>query len=239
LKETIAAVEKEQAKALAEADSKNPDDVSNPAVSTVDQSLRRQLQAIDLDIANFKGKINETSSQIRHYQAKVEDSPKREQELLSLNRDYSNLKENYNSLLNKKYQADLSVSAEKKQKGEQFRIIDSAKIPERPVEPDTKKIILMTLLVGLGLGCGLAYLMETMDTSYKIPDDAVKELELPALVSFPLILTENELIANKRRDVFAYTGVGAAFILSVIGILITVKGVSGAMDFVKGLFLNV
>jgi len=235
LKETIAAMEKELAARAASAP-QVADEGSVSEITTVDQSLKRQLQEINLDIAEFKAKIDETNSQIRNYQAKVEDSPKREQELLSLNRDYSNLKEYYNSLLNKKYQADLSVSVEKKQKGEQFKVIDAAKIPEKPVEPDVKKIILMTLVIGLGLGCGLAYVMEMMDTSYRVPEDAEKDLQLPVLVSMPLIHTETEINRMKRNDILAYTGVSAGFVLSVIIILLSVRGGAGMVEFFKGFF---
>jgi len=238
LKETIAAMEKQQSEDIAESNVQGADDGSNVTVTTADQALRRQLQDINLDIADFKAKIAEINLQIRQYQEKVDESPKREQELLTMNRDYENLKASYSSLLDRKLEADLSVSMEKKQKGEQFKIIDSAKIPEKSVEPNVQKIILMTLFLGLGLGCGLAYLMEVMDTSYRTPEDAEKEMQLPVLVNFPFIHTENELKQIKRKNIFAYTGVSLGFILSVIGILVVVKGVSGTMEFVKSFFLN-
>jgi polysaccharide chain length determinant protein (PEP-CTERM system associated) len=236
LRETIAAKEKEQAAARAASVSQISDEDITAGITTVDQSLKRQLQEINLDIADYKAKIDEANAQIRSYQAKVEDSPKREQELVSLNRDYSNLKEYYDSLLNKKYQADLSVSVEKKQKGEQFKVIDAAKIPEKPVEPDMKKIILMTLVIGLGLGCGLAYLMEMMDTSYRVPEDAEKDLQLPVLVNMPFIHTETEIQRMKRNNMLAYTGVSAGFVLSVIIILLSVRGGAGTVEFFKGFF---
>jgi polysaccharide chain length determinant protein (PEP-CTERM system associated) len=239
LRETIAAMEQERAESLAKSDSSTIDEVSSVPVNPAGQALRRQLQEIDIDIADFKAKIDETNAQIKSYQAKVEDTPKRQQELLSRERDYESLKELYTSLLNRKLEADLSVSMEKKQKGEQFKVIDSAKIPQKPVEPDVQKIILMTIFLGLGLGCGLAFIMEMMDTSYKTPDDAEKEMQLPVLASFPTILTETELRNIKRKNIFAYAGVSVGFILSVIGILVVVKGVPGAMSFIKGIFMSV
>lgn len=239
MRETIAAMEKEQAETQASSDLTGIDEGSGVSTTYVDQALRRQLEEINLDIANFKAKIDETNKQINSYQAKVEDTPKREQELLSLNRDYENLKASYSSMLDRKLEADLSVSMEKKQKGEQFKVIDSAKLPSMPVEPDIRKIMLMTLFLGLGLGCGLAYLMEMMDTSYRTPGDAEKETQLPVLVNFPFILTEMELKHIKRKNILAYTGVSAGFILSVVGIVIAVKGVAGSIDLVKGIFLKI
>ena len=59
----------------------------------------------------------------------MENTPKREQELQSLQRDYHNIQESYNSLLNRKLEANIAVNMEKKQKGEQFEIIDRALYP--------------------------------------------------------------------------------------------------------------
>lgn len=237
LKQSIAAMEKERAEAQPQSDSTADEDVSAIETITVDQSLKHQLQEINIDIANYKADIEETNSQIKWYQQKVADTPKRQQELLSLNRDYENLKASYSSLLDRKLETDLSVSMEKKQKGEQFRVLDSAKIPEKPVAPDVKKIALMTLVLGLGLGCGLAYLMEMMDTSFRTPDETEKETGLPILVNFPFILSEIEVKRIKKNNIFAYTGVSIGFILSVIGILVAVRGVDGTIEFFQG-FLN-
>jgi polysaccharide chain length determinant protein (PEP-CTERM system associated) len=233
LRDTIAAMEKEKAEGLTKSDS-STDEVSSGS-SPVDQALNRQAREIDLTISSIKSKIYDTNAQINAYQAKVDDTPKREQELLSLNRDYNNLKELYNSLQKKALDSEISVSMEKKQKGEQFKVIDSAKMPEKPVAPDVQKIILITLVLGLGLGIGLAYLMEVMDTSYRRPEDTEKEVGLPVLVSFPLLMTDTELKHIRRNNIIAYTGISVGFVVSVIGIMLAVKGIAGSISYIKGL----
>ena len=69
---------------------------------------------------------------------------------MSLTRDYNNILESYKSLLNRKLEAEIAVNMEKKQKGEQFRIIDSAKMPEKPISPNMKKLFLLFVALGLG-----------------------------------------------------------------------------------------
>lgn len=238
LKQDIAIMEKERDEAQPQSDSNADEEIPITEVSSVDQALRRQLQELNIDIANYKASIEDANAQIKWYQSLVADTPKREQELLTLTRDYENLKASYSSLLDRKIEADLSVSMERKQKGEQFKVIDYAKIPEKPVAPDVKKIIIMTLFFGVCLGCGMVYIIEKIDTSFKIPDDTEKEIQLPVLVTFPYIHTEIELKRIRRKNVFAYTGASVGFILSVIGILVAVKGVSGTLEYIKG-FLNV
>lgn len=234
LKGIIERMEEERAQALADSGLEGSDIPAS--IKTVDQTLRRQLQAVEQDIARLRAEINETRVQIATYQRRVEETPKREQELVELNRDYSNLRQLYNSLLTRKLEADMAVSMERKQKGEQFRVIDPAKIPSRPVKPDARKILLMTLALGLGVGVGIAYLFEYMDSSYKTPEEAEGDLGIPVLASIPFLRTENELSAIRRREILTGVCVSVGFIVSLLGIIITIKGFDTTMGYVRGLF---
>ena len=207
-----------------------------PTTHRVDQTLIRQFGNIELEINNLKAEIKKLKSQRKWYRTKVEETPKREQELLSLKRDYNNLIGLYNSILNRKLEAEIALSMEQKQKGEQFRIVDPAKIPSIPVEPNVKKIILLTVALGLGLGGGLAFLLETMDTSYRTPEEAEKELQLPVLISMPIRYTEKELKSIKRKKALAFVSVGIGFILAAVGIVFAFKGVDTTVNLIKGIF---
>jgi len=200
-------------------------------ITPVDQTLKRQLEEINLEIARLKQEVAKTQHQIKIYQKRVEDTPKREQELLALNRDYENLKELYHSLLNRKLEAEIAVSMEKKQKGEQFKVLDPAKVPERPIKPDIVKVLGVTLVLGLMLGGGLAYLVEVMDTSFKDPEEVEKELGLPVLLSLPIRYTERELKRIKMKKILAYSSVSIGFIASVFAILVATKGLDKTIKF--------
>ena len=62
---------------------------------------------------------------------------------------YNDIQESYSSLLSRKLEAEISVNMERKQKGEQFRIIDAARLPQKPVSPDMRKLFLLTVALGL------------------------------------------------------------------------------------------
>jgi polysaccharide chain length determinant protein (PEP-CTERM system associated) len=205
-------------------------------ITQAERDLVNQLREIVLEIKNLKAEAVQLNSQVKWYQAQVEETPKREQELMSLNRDYDNIRETYNSLLSRKLEAELAVSMERKQKGEQFRILDPARIPIRPFKPDMRRILLMTVGLGLGLGCGLAYLKEMMDTSYKTPEEVEKELQLPVLVTMPIRYTQRELKRIKWKKALAFASVAMGFTLSAVGIVLAIKGVDTTLSFVKSLF---
>ena len=237
-KSTIEKLEKEREQALLSQTSSGGDEVSNYPENSLIVDLERQEREIESQISSYKAKIEDTNDSINFYQSKVDSTPKRQQELLILERDYNNLKASYSSLLNRQLESELSVNMEKKQKGEQFKIIDPAQLPETPVEPDVKKIIMTTLCLGLGLGVGLAYLVEMMDTSYKSPDDIEKDLQLPILINYPTLMTEKEIWQIKRNKIIAYTSVVAGFILSAVGIVFAVKGVEASLSILKGFLGN-
>jgi uncharacterized protein involved in exopolysaccharide biosynthesis len=54
---------------------------------------------------------------------------------ISLSLDYEVLKEEYKSLFRKNEASRLAVNLERRQIGEQFKVIDGARLPERPVSP--------------------------------------------------------------------------------------------------------
>src|SRR5581483_10834649 len=62
-------------------------------------------------------------------------------------------------------QSELATSLEKRQQGEQFRIIDPPSLPQKPAEPNRPKIVLMGWALGLGVGAGLAALREFTDST--------------------------------------------------------------------------
>lgn len=235
LKKTISRIEEEQSESSASGTSNN----RTSELSGINQPLKQQLQDIELTITSLNADIKETKPQINFYQKKVEETPKREQELLSLMRDYENLKGLYSSLLNRTLEAEIAVSMERKQKGEQFRIIDPAKTPIRPVKPDIRVISLLTIMLGLGMGVGLAFMREAMDTSYKNPDEVEHELNLPVLVSMPFSYTKKELKNKIMKNFLKASAVSVGFALSAVTIVFLTKGVDNTIYFFKNIFENI
>jgi len=202
----------------------NQEQSGSSAQLTQNRFLADQIQqrnATNLDIKNLNSEVAKISGQIKEYQRRVEVTPKREEELLSLNRDYSNIKESYNSMLNRKLEADIAVNMEKKQKGEQFRIVDHARLPQKPVSPDLRKLFLLAVAAGLGLGGGLIFVLDYLDTSLKRPDDIEADLGVPVLATIPrLYQAKGQMLKTLN---WALTGLGVlagVLLLAVFGALV-------------------
>lgn len=199
--------------------------LSNPQLN-IQKKIENEIKKAEFD-------ISEIQKSMAFYQKKVEDTPKREQELQSLQRDYNNIRENYNSLLARKLESEIAVSMEKKQKGEQFRILDHARIPEKPISPDVRILLLISLAVGLGLGGGLAFLLEFLDTAIKSAEEVESEFGLPLLVSIPsLKKPENKF--KKRAEMVLYS-LFSLYAMSIFAIfvVINIEGLDRTVGFIK------
>jgi polysaccharide chain length determinant protein (PEP-CTERM system associated) len=130
--------------------------------------------------------------QMNLYQRRIEDTPKREQELVLLTRDYDQLKSSYQSLLDKKMQAQMAENLERRQKGMQFRILDPAVVPEKPIKPDRNKIFLIGAVIGLAMGLGLTWFRESLDQSFRTVSDLEDYLAIPVLARVPNLKEEKK-----------------------------------------------
>jgi polysaccharide chain length determinant protein (PEP-CTERM system associated) len=195
--------------------------------------LAEQRQAILLEIGDLESEIAKIKHQINIYQRHIENTPKREEELMGLKRDYKNIQDSYNSLLNRKLEADISLNLEKKQKGEQFRIIDAARLPRKPASPDMRKLFLMTVAVGFGLGGGLIFLLDLFDTSLKDPEKFEDELGLSVLATIPKVYQKKDIRLKKLNRVLTGVSLLVAVCLFAGFAILVLNGVEPTMEIVR------
>jgi polysaccharide chain length determinant protein (PEP-CTERM system associated) len=151
--------------------------------------LNVERQEVIDQIVRLRRENDNLKSQIALYQRRVENAPKREEQMSTLLRDYTLLQENYQSLLDKKIQAQMAENLERKQKGEQFKVLDPATPPMYPFKPERNKVFGLALLLGLGLGGCLAFLTENMDRSFHKADDVEQFLGFRVIATLPRIET--------------------------------------------------
>jgi hypothetical protein len=152
---------------------------------------------------------------------------------MTLKRDYENTQESYQSLLNRKLEAEISVNMEKKQKGEQFQIIDRAILPRKPVSPDIRTLFLLSVAAGLGFGGGLIFLLDFLNPSLKQPKDYQTDLGLMVLATIPKLLSpKDKLLRLLNRGLTAIMLVFATALTAGFGLL-TLKGVEPMMELVS------
>ena len=151
------------------------------------KEMESQLVATEFEIKRLKEDDSKIKAKIAQFQARVENTPARELDMANLTRDYQNAKETYQSLLKKSQEAQQAENLERRQKGEQFKVIDPARIPEKPMQGKVLKILLFGLLLGMGSGFGMAFIREQMDRSFRDAGDLEATMESKVLANIPRI----------------------------------------------------
>jgi polysaccharide chain length determinant protein (PEP-CTERM system associated) len=196
-----------------ENESKKPNGTAHPVAPQIPSEiqeyrrLRAQIALADKEIASMKKEREEIQKRIAAVQEKVEQSPKREQEMISISRDYDNLKRSYDDLLRKKLDADISQNLEKRQKGEQFQILDPANIPQEPFRPDRKKIFVLALIAALIVGFGGSIGLEMVDPTLRGAAEFRHFFDLPVLASIPVLQDREYSRRRAIRKVAVFGGI--------------------------------
>jgi polysaccharide chain length determinant protein (PEP-CTERM system associated) len=146
-----------------------------------------QLEQAKREVALLQEKRDDLERRISALQARIETAPRTEQELATLTRDFSNLRENYLTLLNKKLDAQMAAKLEQRWKGERFRILDPAHVPERPFFPNKLLFLTVGIVLGLAAGLAAAVLAEVLDHSFTSMADIEAALPYPVLSTIPHI----------------------------------------------------
>ena len=175
------------------------DNEDTPGSQYIPANAKMEVEQIKVNISTLTTDIAKLKSQIRVYEGRIENTPKREQELKASERDYNNIRASYDLLLNKKLDTEVSINMDKKQKGERFRIIEPAWLPEKPVFPNMKILFLLTLIAGPNIGLGLVFLMEYLDTSFRSPKDIESYMGFPVLATIPIIFNQ-KYIRRQRMN---------------------------------------
>ena len=195
-------------------------DASSPMMQ-----LRSQLKANELEIKNYQRHAGVIESQIAIYRSRLNMTPETEQELADISRGYEEAKANYNSLLQKQNQSQLATSLERRQQGEQFRIIDPPSLPDKPSSPNHLLVSLVGLALGVGIGLGLATLLELTNVRVWHEKDLEGLVPGRVLVGIPHLCTPGE---DRRRAVFRWLELGAA-----VGMIIAIMA-GNLYAFYKG-----
>ncbi|MFL6259341.1 MAG: GNVR domain-containing protein [Thermoanaerobaculia bacterium] len=165
-----------------------------------DPMLKAEIASVDLEIRSLKTERERILGDIARVQGRLENVPRVEQELLSLTRDYDNIKNSYESLLDKRLNARLYENLEKSQQGESFTILERALPPTSPYGPSKLLVVGLGLIAGGLLGLLAALLRERSDPTY--PD--VESLQqafpgLPVLATIPVFQGARSASRTRRR----------------------------------------
>jgi protein tyrosine kinase modulator len=161
--------------------------------------MKAELEKIDKQIAVRTELEHRLREQMEIYQKRIEAAAGRQSDLTELSRDYQTLQSTYTSLLGKKEDSKVAANLERRQIGEQFKILDPARLPERPTSPNRQQLQSMGLMAGLGVGVVLMGLIEYLDKTLKSEGDVTAALNLLVLATVPILPEVGYRVARRRK----------------------------------------
>ena len=142
-------------------------------------SARSQLQALDGQIAAVDGMRSSSSGQLQ-------ELPKAEEEEVFLAQRAEGISKLYEQLREEHQKARIAEEVE----AGQVEVVDLASAAT-PVGSGRIRKLLFALVVGLALGSGGAFLLESMNTSIRRRDEIENVLRVPGLAVIPQIASTN------------------------------------------------
>jgi polysaccharide chain length determinant protein (PEP-CTERM system associated) len=181
--------------------------------------LRLELTNLTRQVAAKEEQEKQLRATVAQYQSRIRAAPVRASELAELTRDYDTLQQMYRNLLQKNEDSKISANLERRQIGEQFKIVEPAQLPEKPFSPDRVRIDLIGAVLGIALGIGMAVLLEYMDTTIRSEADVVIALKVPVLARVPLIEGEDEQRRQRKLRLMWGLTAAASVALALAGLL--------------------
>jgi protein tyrosine kinase modulator len=207
----IAALTRELAEAKAKGGSES---ASSAGANMISSPLKATLVETETELKVLKAEDGRLRASIGAYQGRIEKIPEREQEYKELARDYETTRDVYQSLLKRHGDAQIAESMEQRQKSEQFRIIEPAGVPTRPVA-GTMKLLLIVFVVAIDLAAAAVILAEKFDASFHTVEQVRGRTSLPVLVSIPRIVSDADIAWQRTRFRLATMATGVGLVVLV------------------------
>ena len=166
---------------------------SYPKVAQLNNQLKEIDSQIQAEIRKIGGKVrNQFLAAVQRESMLRDAMEKQKQEANKLNEsaiEYSLLKRDvetnrqlYEGLLEKLKEAGVTAGL----RSNNVKVVDAARVPQAPSEPNIPRNLAFALLLGLTSGVGLAFLLENLDNTVRTPEQAQMISALPALGMIPL-----------------------------------------------------
>ena len=159
------------------------------------------LSTFDLQMADIDGQIAYLAEQksgieaeLAALNASIEATPGNAIDLGTLERDYENLRVQYNQAVASRANAQIGDRIEVTARGQRIAVIEQAVVPLEPTSPNRPRIAALGALGGIGAGLGLVVLLELLNGSIRRPVDIQSRLGITPFAVIPYIRTRRQIL---------------------------------------------
>ena len=202
-------------------------------LSLLQQQAQAQVNRARLRRSGSEEEIARLQGMADHFQSLLGETPAVAEQLDALNRDYEHLFKSFQDFSNRHQEAAVQAQLERRQLGEQFRVIEAAFVSPEPSAPNRLLILILAVVFGIASGFGAAVVIEATDTSVHDARKLQTRLQLPVLASIPQIWLEADRAVQRRRRLRLAATTIAIVIFCLVGGAANYLWVNGAPGFLE------
>jgi len=198
------------------------------------QSAEAERRRAELRKASAEQEIERLRMAVEELQTQLAQTPAVAEILDGLEREYRHLFDSYQDFSNRQLEAMVQAQLERRQLGEQFRVLEAAFIAPTTTSPDRLLIMILGSLFAVAVGVGVGIMRESVDSSLHSARQLQAAFSIPVLAAIPKILLEADLVALRRSRI--RTSLGAVFVVcfALVGGAANYLWVNGAPGFFSG-----
>ena len=145
------------------------------------EEIDKELVNIDSKLAVLKVNENVLQQTITDYENDAQDTNRKQLQYSILQRNVETNQKLHSTLLTKLKEADIQDTMVISNIG----VSEKAVVPNAPVRPNKRRNMMLSVIIGLMVGVGLAFLLEYLDRTIRTEDDIQRYPGLPVLSVIP------------------------------------------------------
>lgn len=186
------------------------------------RQLRRELNELNVQTEALKTENEDLKKLTKRLEDDINEMPLKEREMVTIKRDYENVRASYQQLLAARDKAGFASTLVKTQQGTQFRVVDPASLPVIPSGPRRWIIAGVGLVVSLVLFLIIPIGLHYLNDSFKYRDEVEKEMGLEVLGIIPPMSTPTAKALSRRANSTSLIASVVAFFGGSLLILVSV-----------------
>jgi polysaccharide chain length determinant protein (PEP-CTERM system associated) len=203
---------REIAQLSAEADAGSTGAPTNPAYI----QLESQAHAAAIEVRELTARRAEISAQLAAAQGAVSLSPRLEEQYTDLVRDYEVIKSQYEQMRSQQATAELRSKVAGSAAAETYVLINPARVPEDPVQPDRLALMFLGFVLAIAAGLGAAFLLNAADSTIRGSADVAMLAGAEPFALVPVIRSQTELRRQRTRDFALAAGMAMIAVVLLI-----------------------
>ena len=188
-------------------------DGSEQVLTIAQQNARAQQQLAAMNVDAAQKEVERFVREGDEIEARIFATPRVAEQLEGLEGEADQLVASLGDFARRRLAARVRVNMERRQLGEQFRILEPAYPPLEASSPNRPLILIMGLVAGVALAFAAVVGIEGADSSFHAVRDLQSTLSIPVLAAIPNIVLESDLALRRRRR--TRNALAASFLVAV------------------------